>query len=252
MSDAEYDRALYNRQSAAARKNSTQKQLDEMTAGTRPEKIAAQRAAVNQLTSALQEIEIQIEKSSIAAPFAGKIVSRDVDPGTIATASMPVLKIVDVNNLEALIGIPIETAQGLSIDEEYSILVGEDRYVAKLIAKIQELDLTTRTQNLIFELNNYASSKLIPGQLGQIEIKTDVSANGFRVPANSLTNGIRGLWSVFVVDPESSRVVRADVQIVYSDGKESIVSGPLEDGCQVVIDGTHRIVEGQYVQAIEK
>lgn len=250
VSKSEYDRAAYDYQSSVARKNSIQQQLDELTAGTRPEKIAAQRAAIRQLESSVDEIKIQIEKSALPSPFSGKIIQRMIDPGTITTASMPVLKIVDVDNLEALIGIPISTAADLVVNEDYSIIVGQQAYPAKLIAKIQELDSSTRTQNMIFRLGNEANGKVIPGQLGQIEIATNVPTQGFLVPANSLTNGIRGLWSVLLVDPESSRVVRADVQIVYTDGKQALVSGPISEQSQVIVDGTHRVVEGQYVQAI--
>ena len=56
-----------------------QKQLDELEAGTRPEQIAAQTAAVAQLDASLKEIEVQIEKSSIIAPFAGRVRDKKVD-----------------------------------------------------------------------------------------------------------------------------------------------------------------------------
>ena len=252
VSEAEYDRALYNQQSASARMNSTKRQLDEMTTGTRPEKIAAQRAAINQLKSSVQEIEIQIEKSSILAPFSGKIVKRMIDPGTIATASIPVMEIVDVNNLEAVIGIPIAAAQHVDVDQPYSIIVGGQNFPARLMAKIQELESSTRTQNLIFQLDDHADGRVIPGQLGQIEIVSEVDVEGFLVPTNSLTNGIRGLWSIMVVDPNNSRVSRADVQIAYSDESQTLVTGPLNDGDQIIVNGTHRIVEGQFVQAVNR
>ena len=244
----EYDRALYSYRASVSRVKATRKQLDELEAGTRPEKITAQAAAVEQLRSSLDEMDVQIEKSSIVAPFSGKIVQRMVDVGGIASASVPILKLVDVNNLEAVIGIPAETGSKLQSANGYSITVAGQEYSAELIAKIQQLDISTRTQNLIFQLSEQADSVVLPGQLCQIEIATDIDADGFWVPSHSLTNGIRGLWSLMVIDEETSRAARTDVQVVYADGDRALVKGSVSEGTQVIVEGTHRIVEGQHVQ----
>lgn len=250
ISKEEYDRALYSFRASRSRVNATQKQLDELEAGTRPEKLTAQDAAVEQLRSSMAEIEVQIEKSSIVAPFAGKIVQRMADPGGIATASVPILKLVDVNNLEAVIGIPAKTTRKLQTAHGYAINVSDQEYSAELIAKIEQLDVATRTQNLIFQLSEQANGQVLPGQLCQIEIATDIETEGFWVPSHALSNGIRGLWSLLVIDDETSRTVRTDVQIVYSDGDRALVSGSVREGTMVVIEGTHRIVEGQHVQPL--
>ena len=84
ISKEEYDRALYTFRSAQSQVDSTQNQLKELEAGTRSERLVAQEAAVKQLESSLAEIDVQIEKSSIVAPFGGRIVERMVDPGAVS------------------------------------------------------------------------------------------------------------------------------------------------------------------------
>jgi len=248
VSREQYDQALYSYRASVSRVKATRKQLDELEAGTRPEKITAQAAAVEQLRSSLDEMDVQIEKSSIVAPFSGKIIQRMADPGGIASASVPILKLVDVNNLEAVIGIPAATCQKLQSANGYTITVAGEEYSAELIAKIQQLDVSTRTQNLIFQLNEQANSVVLPSQLCQIDVATDIDADGFWVPSHSLTNGIRGLWSLMVIDEETSRAARTDVQVVYADGDRALVKGSVAEGTQVIVEGTHRIVEGQHVQ----
>lgn len=248
ISREEYDRALYGYRASVSRVKATRKQLDELEAGTRPEKLTAQSAAIEQLRSSLAEMDVQIDKSSIVAPFSGKIVERMADPGGIASASVPILKLVDVNNLEAVIGIPAATCQKLQSANGYTITVAGQEYSAELLAKIQQLDVSTRTQNLIFQLNDQANSVVLPGQLCQIEVATDIDADGFWVPSHSLINGIRGLWSLMVIDEETSRAARTDVQVVYADGDRALVKGSVAEGTQVIVEGTHRIVEGQHVQ----
>ncbi len=252
ISKEEYDRALYTFRSAQSQVDSTQNQLKELEAGTRSERLVAQEAAVKQLESSLAEIDVQIEKSSIVAPFGGRIVERMVDPGGIATASQSLLKLVESDNLEAVIGIPADTARKLKVDQQFSIVVGEREFSATLIAKIQQLDISTRTQNLIFQLARQADGTVLPGQLCQIEIATKIPADGFWVPSSALTNGIRGLWSLMIVDEDSSQAIRTDVQLVYADGDRALVQGSINSGTQVIVEGTHRIVEGQKVQPVLK
>ena len=249
ISESEFDNAVYSHQAAQARVESFSQQLKELQAGTRIERVNAQAAAVQQLESSLNEIDIQIEKSNLKAPFAGKIVSRMIDPGGIASASVAILKIVDFENLEAVIGLPFETSQSIS-DSQHEILVGDRTYEASLLAKIQELDPATRTQNAIFQLSSSAGETVIPGQLCQIEIETHIECIGHWVPASALNNGIRGLWSLRVVNPETSRAERCDVEVVYTDGDRALVRGTVKDDALVIVDGTHRIVEGQKVEAI--
>ena len=79
ISQEEYDRAEYAKQSAAARVDSISKQLQELKTGTRPEKIKAQEAACQQLKSSIAEVDVEIGKSSLRAPFDGKIVRRQID-----------------------------------------------------------------------------------------------------------------------------------------------------------------------------
>ncbi len=252
VSEEEYDRALFSEQAARDRVTSIRRQLDELVAGTRPEKVEAQKATIEQLQSSIEEMETQIAKGRLLAPFGGKIVERMIDPGSIVDASSPILKIVDFENLEAVIGMPVAAARNLEEDSICRILVAEDQYSAKLIAKIQQLEMATRTQNLIFELEDYANEKIIPGQLCQVEVTSQVSVDDetYSIPASSLTNGIRGLWSVLIVEPNSSRINKADVQIVYTNGKNALVTGSIQNGEQVIVDGTHRVVDGQHVEII--
>jgi hypothetical protein len=69
------------------------------------------------------------------------------------------------------------------------------------------------------------------------------------VPRNALVSGVRGLWSLFVVeviDGEQQLVAKL-VEMVHTDNKKSFVRGALQDGAPVVIDGVQRLVPGQKV-----
>ncbi len=250
ISVSEFEASLYRYREAESNVNAFQKQLDELQAGTRPERIAAQAAAVAALDAALQETDVQIEKSFLKAPFAGRIVQRMADPGEIISPSQPILRLVETEKLEAVVGLPPEVAVDLYVDQTVPVTVAGQPYDSRILAKIQQLDTTTRTQDVILQLAAEADGQVLPGQLCEIEIETQSAMEGFWVPANSLKNGIRGLWTLLIVDSAGDQAVQRDVEVIYSDGKRALVRGPLQDGNRVIVDGTHRIVAGQPIRII--
>ena len=69
-----------------------------------------------------------------------------MDPGSIAQASVPVVKLVEQQHLEAWIGLPVVIASSVEIGSKHSIQIGNESYFGVVTAKIRELDAATRTQ----------------------------------------------------------------------------------------------------------
>jgi hypothetical protein len=90
---------------------------------------------------------------------------------------------------------------------------------------------------------------ILPGDLLHIAISSNINSQGFWVPRKALVSGVRGLWSVFVIeviDGEQQLVAKL-VEMVHAENKKSFVRGALRDGVPVVIDGVQRLVPGQKV-----
>ena len=250
ISTEEFQRARFDLLSARAVVDSAQKRLDELEAGTRNEQITAQQAAVAQLQASSKEVLVQIEKSSIIAPFAGRIVQRSADPGGMGLPSQSILKLVETDHLEAVVGLPADVAESLQPDDSIFVNVGEKEYTGKVIAKIQQIEMATRTQKIVILLDSSATENVLPGQLCQIEVSSLLEVTGYWVPATALTNGIRGLWSLMLVD-EDSRASRRDVEVIYTDGDRVLVRGTISGDALVITQGTHRLVDGQSVEVLK-
>ena len=252
ISREEFDEAAFGLQTAQANLQAAEEKLAELEAGTRLEKVAAQKSAVKQLEASLEEIEVAITKSTLTAPFAGMITKRYLDPGSIAQASVPVVRLVDEQNLEAWIGLPVANAAQLKSNERLEVVVDGKPYAATLIAKIRELDQLTRTQTVVLKLDSQDSLSVVSGQLCELKLATDSEASGFWIPTTALAKGVRGLWSVMTLVPDSSsehfRVEKRDVEILHAESSRVLVRGTLEDGDQLVADGVHRIANGQLVE----
>lgn len=71
--------------------------LQLLTVGTRPERIAAQRAALAQAEATLERIDAVLGQGAVIAPFAGTVTIRHREPGE---AVSPGAAVVTVQNLE--------------------------------------------------------------------------------------------------------------------------------------------------------
>ncbi len=253
ISIEEFDQASFALKTAQANFQAAQENLAELEAGTRLEKVDAQKAIVKQLEASLEEIEVALTKSTLISPFPGTITRRYLDPGSIAQASVPVVRLVDEQHLEAWIGLPVPIVAELDLSSEMKISVDGQPYQATLSAKIKELDATTRTQTVIFRMDNVESG-VVSGQLCEIRIESNTEAAGFWVPTSALAKGVRGLWSVMalIAEPkgQGSRLEKRDVEVVHAQTDRVLVRGTLSEGDQVVADGVHRITNGQLVEPV--
>ena len=251
ISAEEYDQALFGEKTAKANLNAARERLSELESGTRSEQLAAQASAVRQLESAAKEIDVAIQKSQLLAPFSGTVTRRFMDPGSIANASAPVVKLVEQQHLEAWIGLPVEIASSVEIGSKHSIQIGTQSYFGEVTAKIRELDAATRTQTVLYKLESSASNDVVSGQLCEVQISSTVDSSGCWIPTSGLTKGVRGLWSVMVIVPDSSgsgfRSQKRDIEIVKTDSNRVLALGTIESGDRIIVNGVHRVGEGQLV-----
>ena len=234
---------------ATSERDSAQRQLDELLAGTRPERLAAQRATVKQLQSQIAKLRLSIEDGELRAPFAGRVRQRLVDEGTVVSPGVVVLHLVEDQFLEAWVGVPPATARALSTEQVISV---EGREIPALVrSRRPALDTVTRTQNVVLHIDPQHADGMVSGQIVRLNVSENTPCDGVLVPTTALTPGPRGLWNVFVVfdDGGVQRVQRRSVDLLYSINEASLVSGTLEDGDLVVVDGVHRVVVGQEVVA---
>ena len=88
-----------------------------LQAGTRPERIAAQRAALAQAEAALARIEAQLAQSTISAPFAGTVTIRHREPGEAVAPGGPVLTLQNLDHRWVRIYVPGDEVGRLSLGQ---------------------------------------------------------------------------------------------------------------------------------------
>ena len=257
VSREEYETFLHQYEAAVAREEVVKRQLEEMLAGTRVEKVAAQRARLGQLDAQLTDLAHDLEDTRLVAPFAGRVSQRMVDEGNIIAAGSPVLEVIDDANIEAWIGLPPAAALTLEVGEEYELKVAGKQVMAVVRSLAPDVQRTSRTRNVILRLQP-STTPVLPGQVVRLMVTEQVEEPGFWVPTTALARGTRGLWSLYVVDKgvvdegvvDEAVVTRRDVEVLDTVGSDSFVRGTLQSGEVIVSSGTHRVVVGQRVRGV--
>lgn len=252
VSDEELDRAQFAVRSAEANLKDAKQRLAELEAGTRKEQLAAQASAVRGLESSLEEIDVSLAKSELLAPFAGTISRRYSDNGSVASASAPVVRLIESGKLEAVIGLPPDVAASVlaaGTDAPVFLNVGKRSISASIRSRVRELDPVTRTQNMLLDIDVADTELIVPGELCEWRIEQPANRSGYWLPASALTRGVRGLWSVMaVVEQEGNYLAeKRDIEVLLTESDRVLARGMLSDGERIVVDGLHRIAAGQQI-----
>lgn len=208
-------------------------------------------ARIAEVDAALVSVDLQIEKSQIFAPFDGTIATRERDTGAIIAPGQPVVTVLERDVPQFRVGLPQDVTADILTQSRITVRLGETEHPATLAFVLPELDPTTRTRTVLFNLADGVRPAY--RETGMLEVAQTVADTGTWLPLSALQEGERGLWNVTVVidgDTEGTQVAaREAVEVLHATAEQAFVRGTLSDGAAVVIDGAHRVVPGQHVIA---
>ena len=258
ISREQLDEFAFGAETLKARLDRAKSNLNELLNGTRPEQVAAQRAVVQQLEASIADLDIDLSKSTLQAPFEGIVSARQVDEGIVVGAGQSVVRLVENEAPEARVGMPENAANRLPPGTPVTVTVGTAQYSATVRSVLPEVDPDTRTQIVIFQLEPAAITQLNPGQTVRVDLSETIPTGGIWVPTQALTQDIRGLWSVFAIIPtgseeaheEAHKVQPKSVEILHQESNRVLVQGTLQIGDRIIANGIHRLVPGQQVRPL--
>ena len=260
VDDLERTRAREHQLSAALA--ASEQSLDEMNEGSRREQIQAQQARVEQLAARRALLRIEIEDSTMRAPYDGRIAARYADEGSVMASGAPVVRIVEDGAPTAWIGRPRDLGLEMQIGQAAAVRSNGKEYRGIVAAILPQLHETTRTTTVVIDLEAVSPGELASGQIVSFDIEREVQGRGFWLPSSALVRGTRGLWACLAVSEireetnESGESItigllqRRDVEVLHATESRVVVRGMLSDGEQILGVGTHRVVRGQWVELI--
>ena len=204
------------------------------------------KAQVSEMQAALESLNVEIEKTTLFSPFDGVVNRRFFDEGSVVTAGSPVFGITSIENYQARFAVPADVVDQFDVNEPVLVRVGDMDVAGTVSQRLPTRNVQTRTVDILVTLNS--NERVRPGDMAILSAFRSHSETGAWLPVNALSNGLRGLWRVFVLPKEGNATLQARVvEVVYTDGNKAFVRGALEDGDIYVDEGTHKLAPGQMV-----
>ena len=235
-------------ESLAEKEYVTSQQYDQVrtTAAAAQATLAGSQAAVDQA-------RLNLQYATIRAPITGRTGSLLLREGNLvrASAAEPLVKINRLRPILVRFAVParnlglIQAHLGKEMVVRAEPSGGGDPSEGALSFVDNAVDTTTGTILLKGRFPNDDGS-LWPGGFVNVRLQLYVEPDALVIPAAAVVSGQQGSF-VFVIQPDSSASTKA-VTVSRTAGDFAIISGDVQPGDQVVVDGQLRLRQGSKVQ----
>lgn len=212
--------------------------------------LALDKTRLEQARLSLVMAEKDLADSRVLAPLSGKVSQRFMEPGEMAGAGTPVVKIEDLTVLEVSVFLPAEYyAQVRPEQTPMRVEVsGTDLGVRPVAYKSPTVHPKLRT----FEIKGRVASPppgVAPGCLAQVVVVLD-GRQGVGIPAAAVQQR-GGRPVVFLVAGEHARMVPVKTGRA-TNGWTEILDGGLQAGTAVVTMGQQLLSDGTLISVVQE
>lgn len=217
----------------------------------------AMKTARAQLDQAGAQASVQGNQAgyaSLVADASGVITGVDLEPGMVASAGTPVLRLAHDGPRDVVFSVPedrVALVKALAAQPgRFSVrLWGATE--APLPATIREIsaaaDPVTRTFQVKADIGPAVPSGVRLGQTATVLMELPQTVGVARLPLSALREA-QGRSAVWLVDRASMTVKSQDVTLVGADGNDAVITAGLAPGQIVVTAGVHVLSPGQKVK----
>lgn len=226
--------------------------------------LAIANASFNDASAAVQQAELDLERSVIKAPFNGRVRTKAVDLGQFLTKGVMIASIYDTETLE--VRLPLADAQLAYLDASYATrgVATTDATLVTLSANYAGANQTWYGRLVRTEGDISTKSRFVQVI---VEVKETTNANGVRLPIGLFVNAtiegktventvviprsaLRSNNTVMVIDA-NSRLRFRDVQILRLAADEVLISAGLFAGERISISPLQFVVDGMPVRVTD-
>jgi membrane fusion protein (multidrug efflux system) len=258
----DYDTALTSQQGARADVESRKAALNTAEVNQKTS-VGQAEAAIQAAKASIATAELNLSYCTIRSPIEGLIGRRQVSPGNLVGRGEATLlaTVSSVHPLRAYLSISeAEYLQYMTWRKEGKREAGEGLeliladgtvfpHKGRIIIADRAVDEKTGTLSLIAEFPN-PEGLLRPGQFGRVRFAVTVAENALLVPQRAVIE-LQDAKAVYVVGPDNKVAMRT-VEVAGRSESFFIVTGGVNAGDRVVVEGVLKIRPGMVVQPTEK
>lgn len=245
-----YDGAASQLQIAKSQLDSARARLDQVQEGARPEDLAAAEAQVKQAEAALDLARAQLDKATLRAPVAGVISRRGIEVGEMASPGVPLITIVDVDELSLELKAPgrdvVSMASGMT-----AYVTVEDNASLSFEGRLQRVDVVADPISHLFNLEvrlPNPGEQLRAGFNASARIRVAAAEEVLAAPERAITHRDNQEGFYIVRD---GRAIFVPAQFGISDGRawrEIVSAEGVQDGDLIVTVGKEYLTPNMAVR----
>ncbi|RHW76625.1 efflux RND transporter periplasmic adaptor subunit [Colwellia sp. RSH04] len=193
----------------------------------------------------LKQVDDQLSRAVLKAPFAGVVTERIVRAGADVNRGDVLLKLLDTQNLEARLYIPIKYLAYVNKGDELRMSASDKSVFGVVFAKIPRADPRSQTFEVRLSIPQSLNNFWAAGQLVRVTVPTQAAKKGLTVHRDALILRKDGTY-VVKIDAQN-KVTRLLVKVGQGDKERVTINGELEHGDKVAIRGAERLSDGETV-----
>lgn len=229
---------------------------ENMSLVLREPQLAAVQANVKSAQAMLRQAQLELERTSITAPFDAHILSRNVNIGSEVDSDTELARLVGVHEYWVLVSVPVARLNRIAFPENGKqgakvILRNRSAWTedqvreGRIVRLIGALDEQTRMARVLVSVQDPLARqagkntpRLLVGAILQAEIAGRGLENVFRIDRDFLRQGNR-LWL-----KRDGKLTITEATLVFQDKDFAYISGGMEDGDILVTSNLSTVAEG--------
>jgi multidrug efflux system membrane fusion protein len=253
-------RLILNRSSQLARNSFT----PQATVDTQASTVAQFEAQIKSDVAAIDAAKLNLDYTTITAPFDGRLGLRQMDPGTVVrfadTSGVGIVTLSQIHPIAVVFSLPQDALPAIQAAMARDAAKGGKLAVTAIAAddrtKLSEgtlltvdnaIDPTSGTIKLKAVFAN-TDNKLWPGQFVNASLLLGTRTGVLVVPSVAVQHAPERRF-IYVVQPDST-VTAQTVEVDQDDGQVAVVTKGLEAGAHVVVNGQSRLRQGTRVAVV--
>lgn len=259
-----------------ARSKQARSDWDKMNIGTDPDPLLLRipqlehvQADLEAAQARLNQAQIELERTTVIAPYSGRIAQKSVDLGQYLTSGKELARIYASDAVEVRLPVTDEHLRYLSLPEEsqnnmktgrpvqaavdFTLTRGEQAFhwQGQLVRTEGSVDVESRQLFTIARINNpyQAQDKRPPLKIGQFlraRINGEKLEQVYLIPRGALYDSN----TVHIITPDN-KLVRRELDVLWRDEQRIIAAGPLQPGERIALTRLTFAAEGVSVQPVD-
>lgn len=208
------------------------------------------QAAFNQADKALTE-------TKLIAPFAGRVVTREIDLFATVHAKQPIMQLHSESAYEMVVSVPesdwaqgerVNSAADIKLDNQLFVTLTafpDKRFEGKITEFSGQADAATRTYKVKVAFSVPDKTPISSGMTGHaIYLSSNESTNILSIPLDAIVGNSDNSAFVWLYDPINGQVTKKSITIGnITEQTVNVLSG-LKVGDVIAVSGVHSLYEG--------